>query len=430
MTPQPEGKDFPPSSQPRSELRGTRASLHLDMIRGLAAVAVLYMHARVLLVQSAGDEPRSFLIRLFYSLSRYGHVAVIVFFVLSGYLIAGSVVRAIATDRWSWKTYLMARGTRLYVVLVPTLLLTAFWDQSTVAVIGTSHGNTDIAHAIIDSETMCEHANVETFVGNLAFLQTILVPSYGSNTALWSLANEFWYYLIFPCLWLALRGRESFPRRCIYACVGISLAIFVGPAIVLYFPAWLLGALLTLVPLSRSTVARSNWAIVAASLPLLIMLGLVGRNWIPFGYTSNYGVALALVPFLYVILQRREAAGRSFYARLATLLAGCSYTLYATHLPLLIFLRACFTYERPWPSDVRHWVLVGLCCLAAFVYALALAQITEAQTERVRRWLSERIAPTRIVSKLAESPRLDQGGEQIVARSAADLPSRLAPVRP
>jgi peptidoglycan/LPS O-acetylase OafA/YrhL len=37
-----------------------------------------------------------------------------------------------------------------------------------------------------------------TFVGNLAFLQTIAVPIFGTNGPMWSLANEFWYYLIFP----------------------------------------------------------------------------------------------------------------------------------------------------------------------------------------------------------------------------------------
>jgi len=38
---------------------------------------------------------------------------------------------------------------------------------------------------------------------NVFFLQTITVPVYGSNSPLWSLANEFWYYLLFPLLLLA-----------------------------------------------------------------------------------------------------------------------------------------------------------------------------------------------------------------------------------
>jgi hypothetical protein len=34
------------------------------------------------------------------------------------------------------------------------------------------------------------------FLGNFAFLQTICVPIFGTNGPMWSLANEFWYYII------------------------------------------------------------------------------------------------------------------------------------------------------------------------------------------------------------------------------------------
>jgi hypothetical protein len=36
------------------------------------------------------------------------------------------------------------------------------------------------------------------FLGNMGFLQGIFVHTAGTNLALWSLANEFWYYIAFP----------------------------------------------------------------------------------------------------------------------------------------------------------------------------------------------------------------------------------------
>ena len=73
------------------------------------------------------------------------------------------------------------------------------------------------------------------------------------------------------------------------------------------------------------------------------------------------------------------------------MVAGCSYTLYLTHLPVLICLRACWTYERPWPSDLAHWGMVALVCLGCVVYAFMISLVTEANTDRVRRWLVGRL---------------------------------------
>lgn len=63
-----------------------------------------------------------------YLASGLGQQWVIVFFVLSGYLVGGSVLRSMALDRWSWRGYLLNRMTRLYTVRVPALVLGAVLD--------------------------------------------------------------------------------------------------------------------------------------------------------------------------------------------------------------------------------------------------------------------------------------------------------------
>src|SRR4029453_13195613 len=52
---------------------------------------------------------------------------------------------------------------------------------------------------------------VATALGNAAFLQHAWVPALGTDTPLWSLAYEFWYYALFPCLVLTVR--RSTPAR-------------------------------------------------------------------------------------------------------------------------------------------------------------------------------------------------------------------------
>lgn len=65
-----------------------------------------------------------------YLIARAGHSAVVIFFVLSGYLISGSVFRMFAAGRWSWKRYSLHRLLRLWIVLIPGLMLTALCDQT------------------------------------------------------------------------------------------------------------------------------------------------------------------------------------------------------------------------------------------------------------------------------------------------------------
>jgi len=173
----------------------------IDLFRALAALAVLYGHGRTLFLKSVTPtETLSFLSRVLYFLSGYGHTAVVVFFVLSGFLVGGAVIRAVREERWSWSRYAIQRGTRLYVVLIPALFLTVAWDYAEGVQSEGLVPNDDTAVAIISSSTIRENTSPTIFAGNLAFLQTIVVPPLGSNPPLWSLANEFWYYpSCFPC---------------------------------------------------------------------------------------------------------------------------------------------------------------------------------------------------------------------------------------
>src|SRR5262249_14488667 len=109
------------------------------------------------------------------------------------------------------------------------------------------------------------------FLGNLFFLQTILVPTFGTNGPMWSLANEFWYYVLFPCAFLALWKGTTAGARVLNGLVFLLCAWFVGRDILLLFPLWLLGTLLAVTPAPRSnTLLRVVAAVVY--FPLLFFL--------------------------------------------------------------------------------------------------------------------------------------------------------------
>lgn len=377
--------------RPLYDVRGSQASNHLDMLRGVAAIAVLVCHAKILFFGTLADDAQATAFRRGLDvLGRYGHSAVIVFFVLSGFFISGSIIRDVAERRWSWRKYLVNRASRLYVVLVPGLLLTLLWDQAGLAFLGQSPPPAaPAAEQIVSADQMREHTTLGALAGNLLFLQTIAAPTFGSNGSLWSLANEWWYYILFPCLWLAWQRTASWPARAGYLALAAGVAWMVGNEIASYFAIWLLGTAICLLPrcplLDGPRAARvASWF---AAAPLLLMLAAVGLHWLSHGRLRDGMLGLTFATLIYCLLHRTEPDRGGLYARLAQGLAGFSYTLYVVHFPVLAFAWVLWTYQAAWPADVLHVFYVSGILMAVLAYAYALSRLTEAQTDHVRRFL-------------------------------------------
>jgi peptidoglycan/LPS O-acetylase OafA/YrhL len=376
------------------EISSPVISAHLDVIRSLAALAVLYTHTRVLFIASVdmAEDSIGVLDRALYIASSYGHTAVMVFFVLSGLLVSSSIRGAILRGRWSWFAYFVNRWSRLSVVLIPALLLTLFWD-SLPGWIGllAIDTNQDTAAAIISRQTLESHTSLKILASNALYLQTIWVPPLGSNTALWSLANEFWYYLIFPCFALAVAARSgaSLAARVAYLVLGACLLLFVGPEIAAYMSLWLFGALVGVIP--RLSMFKVLWILRAylvatSSLLLLLLVAIgVGRMQSSLGNDIILGVVIAI--WLFGVLHADASAEHHAYRRLARFFAGFSYSLYATHLPFLIFMRECFTAKSAWQPTAAGWLSALGVALLAMIVAYLFSLVTESRTDIVRRSL-------------------------------------------
>lgn len=181
--------------------------------------------------------------KILYLISGAGHQAVMIFFILSGCVIAHVIQSMNDRDAWSWRAYFGARLIRLWVVLIPALVLTAAWDflgisfESFAQPIysGTGFGN-------VMNQPVSEASGVLDFLGNVLFLQTIAVPTFGSNGPLWSIAFEFVYYLAYPALAIALFSKTGIPYRFLLLLAAAALLYCCGWAILRSFPIWLAGA--------------------------------------------------------------------------------------------------------------------------------------------------------------------------------------------
>lgn len=324
-------------------------SLYLDALRFGAAFAVFVSH------YSTGRISGG----LFWQFDG-GRTAVLVFFVLSGFVIAW----VSDTRERTLEEYGLSRVARLYSVIIPAFVLTAALDSVGKAIDPRLYGpewGHGMAHPVID------YALSVVFLGESWTIRVL--P--GFNVPYWSLNYEAWYYVLFAAA-IFLRGR---PR----IAVVIMAALLAGPRILFLLPVWLMG------------IAAWRWRaelprqlarpLVLACLAGVIALEALGgerlfwhpsRGWLPPDF-SAYDFVLGVFVALFIIGLANmplRMPGRRL-ERLVRGLAGTSFGLYLLHYPLLNF----FGTVVPGPPDAAlHRVLVFGLALGG---AIGLARLIE-----------------------------------------------------
>lgn len=299
-----------------------------------------------------------------------GHEAVVVFFVLSGYCIASSILSRQARGAWALSEYLLDRVGRLWTVLLPALAVTVAVDALGIALTDAAlyRGIQGTAVIMVD---VAARASPLVALGNAAFLQTLLVPTFGSNGALWSLANEFWYYVWFPPL-LMLLGRLRRTGLAILAAL-VTAACFT--ALLPGFAIWLLGAG---VCAARTRLPRFGSVALAAVLAAFAA-ALVGVRVLHPGLGSDAVVAGAFALLLAVLVGAPSSTSIASHAGRAS-----SYSIYAVHLPLLVLATALLAPAHRLPYGAEAVGTWALCSAAAVLAGLLFSTVTERHTARVQ----------------------------------------------
>jgi peptidoglycan/LPS O-acetylase OafA/YrhL len=371
------------------------ASDSLDLIRALAACAVMVGHLRALFFVDFRQLPnKSWPLQALYFLTGFGHQAVIVFFVLSGFLISSTVIRSYVLGKWSWRDYAVNRATRLYVVLIPGLLFGFFWDRLGSWLFATkgiyAQPLSDLGPAV-----PLQNLTPGNFLGNLSFLQTILCDTFGSNAPLWSLANEFWYYVLFPialaaCLaWVRRSLRVAIPL----ACLAIFIGAFVGRGILIGFLIWLGGCGLVL--LYSKVQVRSRFAALGLLCFTSVLSGVmfaVARVLQRDPLLSDLEVGFVFTLFLFAVLQIAVRRNASPYSTLVHRFAGFSYSLYVLHFPFLLFLRTWLVPVERWQPTPAHLLSAASIGAGSLLFAWLVSLVTEAKTDVARAQLNRLFA--------------------------------------
>jgi len=335
---------------------------------------------------------KSILVSGLYAVTGYGHQAVMIFFVLSGYFIGTSVMDSVSARRWSWRTYLVSRLTRLQLVLFPALVLGGLCDRIGMKIPQATPIYFDALYKFY-IPSVALRSTIPVLLGNLFFLQGIVSPVFGSNTPLWSLSYEFWYYILFPVLILATARWIGIRSTIFYASLALFLAWFLGAQICFYFLIWLGGALLGRLQRSPrfkpSLPGFSFWS----GLMFFGALAWTRTHRLSSDLRSDYIIAFCFALWLYALLlgSREDASPSYMYG--ARKLAGFSYTLYLLHLPALILLRGVLDPLGNWQPDILHLAYALGIGLFIMAYAYWVAKFTEGNTATVRRFVLQFVNP-------------------------------------
>jgi peptidoglycan/LPS O-acetylase OafA/YrhL len=356
-------------------------SVLISLLRGLAAIVVASAHLRADMypgLRTVADPSVWF--KAFAFATGFAHHAVLVFFVISGWLVGGSLLDKIR-QLDAIASYAIDRVTRLWTVLIPTFVLTLLFGLATGVI--SAQG--------IDPPRANEYSAL-VFGANLVGLQTFAVPAFGGNFPLWSLGNETWYYLLFPLLVMLFRAPRGAQRVACGATL-VLLAAVLPPAIIGYFAIWLLGVAFSRIRIECSAALRSGWLV------------LVGALWAYYRLTENMDaftlatvlpdLACSLV-FLVLLssLQFKAAATsklRRPLARVGTFFAEFSFSLYVLHVPLMGLLHhwalTRWGLRQLSPHEPLHFAIY-LGMLATLLVGSYLSyRLFESHTYRIRRLL-------------------------------------------
>jgi peptidoglycan/LPS O-acetylase OafA/YrhL len=348
-------------------------SLYLDAVRFLAALLVLFFHANWIF------RPEI----LFTSL---GHEAVVIFFVLSGFVIA----YVAGTREQDFRGFMVARGARIFSVAIPAIVLTAALDAAGFC----------IDESVYPEGYRAWDLPLIRVLTSSLFLNEIwtLGIQLFTNVPYWSLNYEVWYYVLFGILFF-IEGK----RRWL---LFLALCVFLGPKILLLLPVWWLGVWIYRSDYLARLPVPLAWLCLAISLAggyWYVHAGIGQWGWdylkhllgeelhlqLSFSrqFISDYylGVMLALHFIGLRVLLGHMNTVPKWLETTVRFLAGATFSIYLFHQPLLWFYSAVFsTVEEGFP---RYQIVVPVTLVTIYMLSIFTEQKKEVWKHMIERLL-------------------------------------------
>lgn len=378
-----------------------RLSSFLDAARWIAATLVVVSHVRLLfLIYKGSVQHLTAPLKALYAVANVGHEAVVVFFVISGFLVGGMSIRKIQQGRFSLGDYTAARFSRIYVVLIPALVAGGCLDY-----IGLHWSNVSGVYTAISplgdgslnfKASIADNLNVPTFVGNVLMLETIVTERFGSNGPLWSLVYEWWYYVLFGAAAVALTAQRP-TARIGAAALGLLGLFVLPPVIILWGVIWVLGAAAAMY-VASSLPKPPIWLGIVAFLigagvyrhMHSVELTMGEHSW--HAFLSDLSITIGFCLLTMSCARAGKALPGAGFHKWA---ADFSYSTYLVHFPFVLCVGTLaatfFGVPLAGQPTAKAVALAGAVLALALTYAYLFSRVTEVYTPKVRDLLQRAI---------------------------------------
>jgi peptidoglycan/LPS O-acetylase OafA/YrhL len=311
----------------------------IEALRGFAALYVLIHHFNL------GEGT------WFKYIAQQGQVAVIMFFIISGFVLNLSNRDQIYTGKINFKNYFIKRFRRIYPVLFASMLIAYF------------------AACLAESKFVV--FNWQEFVANLFNIQDLArhpgcwYEAFAGNTPLWSLSYEWWFYMLFfP---LTKYVKFEYQR---YIALGISVFGFITyvlypnqfSIIFEYFIVWWSGVELAQAWKSNKLTNIKNLSFIYGSLIGLLVLQLLRVflyseklqiSYYPVINSLHTTFAIFLIS-AGLIWYKMKFIGFKYTFGYFEFFGPISYSIYLFHYPLVM------KYKFPFFGNLTYQYIVML----------------------------------------------------------------------
>ncbi|SDQ95506.1 Peptidoglycan/LPS O-acetylase OafA/YrhL, contains acyltransferase and SGNH-hydrolase domains [Rhizobiales bacterium GAS113] len=307
----------------------------LDGLRGLMTLFVLYSHFFVEVPHGIG---------VFY----LGWVAVIVFFVLSGYLVGRLII-----EKKSAGNFLPIFYLRRICRTFPTYFLCAALMLA-------------IAECLRQETWMQGDAELPAW-SYFAFMQNYFILARQTNglhwlSPTWTLALEEQFYILAPFLFLFVPRRGWAPLLVVLCLAGVGLRAWgVLTGDISFAPLTLLPAsadvlcvgMLLAVLVKLDVIPWKRWSLALRVAPIVGLLAVAATQQLDggaigpwFQILGTFFTALASALFILMLVKGAPEAAR-FNSRLLRFFGNISYSVYLTHLAVLGLMHGVILHSAP-----------------------------------------------------------------------------------
>lgn len=318
----------------------------LEAVRGGAALYVFLVHFMFMYFIDR-KNPVSILLS-------FGQEAVILFFLMSGFVIQFSY----AKNKISFKSYFKKRFFRIYPLFLLAILLVLI--------------NNIISDLAIDFKTL---------IGNLLMLQDaafflkpgIIIDTYG-NSALWSLSYEWWFYMLFIPI-SSFRNKNQVAS--IIIVISTVLYLFYPIQIfrwLMYFSIWWSGVMLADLYMIKDLNFKNFFKKIIIPILLLptalVTYRALNEPFTSFGFYPIIEVRHFISAIIFIsialIWKNYNWFGYNSFKSLEYI-APFSYGIYVLHIPIIKILEP-FVLNHIKHSIIQFLLITSIVILIAYLF--------------------------------------------------------------